>query len=45
MVNLPDQFWNTLWLDLIRMDEELANLNVNPEDIEQGVREPYEPQF
>jgi hypothetical protein len=30
-VNLPDQFWNTLWPDLVRMDEELAKLGVNPE--------------
>ena len=33
LVNLPDQFWNTLWPDLVRVDKELAKLNINPEDI------------
>jgi hypothetical protein len=31
MVALPDQFWNTLWADLIRMSEEFARLNINPD--------------
>jgi hypothetical protein len=31
VVNLPDQFWNTLWPDLVRMDEKLAEHNINPD--------------
>jgi len=29
MVNLPDQFWNTLWTDLTRIDEDLARLGIS----------------
>jgi hypothetical protein len=33
MVNPPDQFRNTLWVDLVRMDEELVKLGIDPKYI------------
>lgn len=33
LVNLRGNFWNTLWLDLVRIDEEFTKLDINPEDI------------
>jgi len=32
MVSLPDQFWNTLWSDLERIDATLTELGTEFED-------------